>query len=300
MEGMMLDLWRLRCFVAVGESEHIGSAAERLHISPSPLSRQIRQLEDELGVQLFDRVGKRLQLTTAGRDFLGLAQGLLESAETVEREGRRLASPNAGPVAVGYIQEAVLNEMIPRTIKHLGLNSGVRLLISQLRTVEQLRALEASKIDIGILSSPPSERHFECRLLSKEPYSAVFSSEHRLARVQRLKLEHLKEEVWVGPPLEVWQSLNDLLSSRGGACRMTTHETFDIATSFAMVGQGLGYTIVQSSMSNWNMRGLTFRQLPQSWLSLELHAVWRRGGLNGAGRRVLDELSRCSGGGRIT
>jgi DNA-binding transcriptional LysR family regulator len=166
-----------------------------------------------------------------------------------------------------------------------------------MRTVEQLRALEASKIDIGILSSPPTERHFECRLLSKEPYSAVFSSEHRLARIQRLKLEHLRDEVWVGPPLEVWQTLNDLLSSRGGDASVTTHETFDIAASFAMVGEGIGYTIVQSSISNWNVAGLTFRQLPQSWLNLELHAVWRRHALNGAGRRVLEELSRDAAGG---
>ncbi|HVZ07940.1 LysR family transcriptional regulator [Rhodopila sp.] len=290
----MLDLWRLRCFVAVGELEHVGSAAERLHISPSPLSRQIRQLEEELGLELFDRVGKRLQLTTAGRDFLGRARRLLESAETVEREGKRLASPNAGPVAVGYIQEAILNGMIPRVVKRLGPNSGISLLINQMRTVEQLRALEASKIDIGILSSPPTERHFECRLLSREPYSAVFSSEHRLARVQRLKLEHLRDEVWVGPPLEVWQTLSDLLSSRGAAS-VTAHATFDIAASFAMVREGIGYTIVQSNMSNWDVAGLVFRQLPRSWLNLELHAVWRRDALNGAGRRVLEQFSRDSG-----
>lgn len=296
MGDMMLDLWRLRCFVAVGVSEHIGFAAERLHISPSPLSRQVRQLEEELGVQLFDRVGKRLQLTTAGRDFLRLAQGLLESAENVEREGKSLASPNSGPVAVGYIQEAVLNGMIPNTIKHLGPKSSIRLLITQMRTAEQLKAIEASKIDIGILSSPPTESHFECRFLSREPYSAVFSTEHRLARVQRLKLDHLRDEVWVGPPLQVWQSLSDLLSICGGVTRVTAHETFDIAASFAMVAEGLGYTIVQSSMSKWNIAGLTFRQLPQSWLNLELYAVWRRNALNGGGRRVLEELSQCSGG----
>lgn len=292
----MLDLWRLRCFVEVGEWEHVGSAAERLHISPSPLSRQIRQLEDELGVQLFDRIGKRLQLTTAGREFLGSARRLLESAESVEREGKGLASPNEGPVAVGYIQEAILSGIIPRTINKLGIDSNIRLRIKQMRTAEQLRALESSKIDIAILSDPPIKDQFECRLLATEPYSAVFSSDHRLARIQRLKLEHLRDEIWVGPPLEVWHSLSELFSRRSCVPRIG-YETFDISASFAMVGEGIGFTIVQSSMLRRELTGLTFRPLPQSWLTLELHAVWRRAGLSGAGKRILEQLSGDDHGG---
>ena len=78
-----MELQQLRYFVAVAETEHVGRAAERLHISQSPLSRQIRQLEEQLGLQLFERIKQRVRLTPAGRDFLAEARDLLAQAERV-------------------------------------------------------------------------------------------------------------------------------------------------------------------------------------------------------------------------
>ena len=92
----MLDLRQLRYFVAVAEDEHVGRAAERLHISQSPLSRQIAQLEERLELQLFERSQQRIRLTADGRTFLAEARALLTHANRLESLARRLGRGDEG------------------------------------------------------------------------------------------------------------------------------------------------------------------------------------------------------------
>lgn len=103
----MLELRQLRYFVAVAETEHVGRAAERLHISQSPLSRQIAQLGKTLGLTLFERGQQRIRLTRDGQVFLAEARALLRHADRLENLGRRLGSGEEGGLCVGYVADAV-------------------------------------------------------------------------------------------------------------------------------------------------------------------------------------------------
>jgi len=96
----MLDLQRLRYFVAVAEVENVGQAAKSLHLTQSPLSRQIQSLEADLGITLFERSKKRLRLTAAGRDLLVEARALLSHGARVEGRARAMASGSAGSLVI--------------------------------------------------------------------------------------------------------------------------------------------------------------------------------------------------------
>ncbi|WP_245489523.1 MULTISPECIES: LysR family transcriptional regulator [unclassified Mesorhizobium] len=113
----MLDLRQIRYFVAVAEAGNVGRAAEQLHISQSPLSRQIIQLEEQLGVTLFERAKQRVHLNAEGRAFLAEARALLANAARLEELGRSLASGATGSLAIGYVEGAVHSGLVADMLK---------------------------------------------------------------------------------------------------------------------------------------------------------------------------------------
>src|SRR3954466_10782074 len=103
----MLDLRQLHYFVVVAKEEHVGRAAARLFISQSPLSRQIAQLEDKLGLTLFERSQQRIRLTADGRTVLAEARALLTHANRLESLARRLGKGDEGGLCIGYLDNAI-------------------------------------------------------------------------------------------------------------------------------------------------------------------------------------------------
>src|SRR3984885_12178882 len=111
-----MELRHLRYFTAVGEEQNVTWAAARLHVSQPPLSRQIRDLEEELGVELFKRTAKSLELTEAGKIFLNEARAVLLRAEEAVQAVRSVAKGARGQVRVGYAPSLTV-EILPRALK---------------------------------------------------------------------------------------------------------------------------------------------------------------------------------------
>lgn len=154
----MLDLRQLRYFVAVAEAEHVGRAAEELHISQSPLSRQIAQLEKNLGLTLFERSQQRIRLTADGRVFLNEARALLRHADRLENLGRRLGRGEEGGLCIGYVGDAMHTGVLPAALRTLQEERpGIHVALYSLSPQEQFVGLRQRSLDIALVQRPPAQ-----------------------------------------------------------------------------------------------------------------------------------------------
>ena len=153
----MFSLNRLSCFIAVAEELHFGRAAERLHMTQPPLSRQIQQLESEVGVQLIDRTSRSVTLTAAGSAFLPEARRILDLAEGALLTVRRVPTGDLGTVVVGFTgasAHAVLPQLLDATREKL---PDVKLVLREMVSAAQMESLAVGDLDLG-LARPPLKR----------------------------------------------------------------------------------------------------------------------------------------------
>src|SRR5713226_6001151 len=146
-----MELRHLRYFAAVAEEENVTRAAARLRVSQPSLSRQIRDLEDELGVALFNHGAKAVRLTEAGKVFLTEARAVLQRAGEAVQMVKAVASGQRGEIHVGYAPSLTV-ELLPRALKFFQeANPGVRVQLHDLSTQEMLRGLRDGKLDVALL-----------------------------------------------------------------------------------------------------------------------------------------------------
>jgi len=191
-----MELRHLRYFVAVAEEQNVSRAAVRLHISQPPLSRQIRDLEDELGIALFEHGSKPARLTEAGRVFLTEARALLQRAEEAVQMAKAVAGGERGEIHVGYAPSLTV-ELLPRALRRFRESCpGVRVRLHDLSTEEMLRGLRDGKLQAAVLVQVPPKalaglvfeelhRHLVC---------VAMPPTHPLARARRVGLEQLVNE----------------------------------------------------------------------------------------------------------
>lgn len=185
----MLDLRQLRYFVAVAEAEHVGRAAEQLHISQSPLSRQIAQLEKNLGLTLFERSQQRIRLTSDGRVFLTEAHALLRHADRLENLGRRLGRGEEGGLCIGYVADAMHTGVLPTALRTLrDQRPGIHVALYDQESAEQFEGLRQRSLDIALVRTPPSEDDPDLNTapLLQDPLLLALPAEHPLAGQEEL------------------------------------------------------------------------------------------------------------------
>lgn len=195
-----MELRQLRYFVAVATDLNFSRAAERMHISQPPLSQQIKQLEEELGVQLFLRSSRNVELTEAGRLFLVEAQETLDRARHAMETARRAAAGDIGTVALATLSTAdivVFPRVIPPFVRRY---PGVQLTFSSMSEVEQALALEEGRIHVGFATLPVVLKG-DCvaETIHREAVVAALPVTHRLAARAAIDLEELSDEDWVLP-----------------------------------------------------------------------------------------------------
>lgn len=150
-----MELRHLRYFVAVAEEENITRAAERLHVSQPPLSRQIRDLEDELGVDLLERTAKSVRLTAAGRIFLQEARAVLQRAEEAVQAARDAALAETSELHVGYAPSPTV-EILPPTLRAFRESSpGVRVTLHDMTSTEMLAGLRKEQLHLALMVLQP-------------------------------------------------------------------------------------------------------------------------------------------------
>lgn len=186
-----MELRHLRYFVAVAEERGITKAAARLNVSQPPLSRQIRDLEHELQVELFDRAAKQIELTPAGKLFLKDARAVLQRMDVAVRRLRALPAVSSGEVRIGYAPTPT-TELLPRVLKIFRkAQPKARVSLFDLSTNEMLAGLKARQIDVALVVKPPLKKGdglvFEP--LNELPIGIMVSNDHPFAKRRSVTLD---------------------------------------------------------------------------------------------------------------
>lgn len=273
----MLDLQQLNYFVAVAQTESIARAAELLHISQSPLSRQIIALESRLGLSLFTRLGKRLKLTPTGREFLAHSEALLAQSRNLERLAQQTASGTHGSLRIGYVESAVHCGVVQRALRNLKAeHPGIRVQLLALRTDAQFVALSKGDIDLGFAHrAAPSGQALQSKRVAVEAFVLALPSGHALARQREVLAQHLGTEDFV---LLSRQTSPEGHAALVQACQLAgfeprvQHEVASPHTALGLVAEGLGLAIVQQSFAKTERTGVVFKPMPKGFsLKLEVH-----------------------------
>jgi DNA-binding transcriptional LysR family regulator len=188
-----MELRHLRYFVAVAGDQNVTRAAERLHVSQPGLSRQIRDLEDELGFALFERTAKSIRLTEAGQVFLTEARAVLQRAEEGVRAARAVAEGRIGEINVGYAP-SLTTQILPQALRAFQAESpGVRVLLHDLTTEEMLGRIRDGKIDVslGVRPSRAQMKGLTFQKLVEYPICVAVAPGHPLARRRSVPRAHL-------------------------------------------------------------------------------------------------------------
>jgi DNA-binding transcriptional LysR family regulator len=288
------DLWQLRYFIAVAEQLHFGHAAAALHISQPPLSRAIRALEERLGMALFVRNRRKVELTPAGARLLEEARRTLGQLERTVLELRGMASGERGRLRIAFVSLADYG-VLPRLLKsYKAARPGVQLALREMLSPEQSLALAAGELDFGLLLPPVSEAEgLEHLVVQRERFVAALPARHRLAAARGpLAMSELAGESFVMVPREIAPGLYDIVSglaARAGFSLNVAQEAIQMQTVVSLVSSGLGAAVVPGSVANLGRRGVVYRRLSDRHPMLELWLAWRRGATGAAAEEFITQ-----------
>jgi DNA-binding transcriptional LysR family regulator len=273
------DLRHLRYFVAVAEELHFGRAAERLGIAQPPLSQQIMRLEGRLGVELFRRTRRSVELTDSGAALLPAARDLLAQAARVEQTVRRSAAGTTGTIQMGFVGSAA-HELLPTLLRRFRERyPDASVVPSELSTTEQIAAITRGALDAGLVRLPVESAEVATLRLLEEPLVIALPDFHPLANRRRLPLAALSDEPFVmwGRPLnppfhdEVIAACHD-----AGFSPNVVQEASEIPTIVSLVAAGLGVSLVPASMEQVRSDGVVYLPVQGAGVRIALALAWRR------------------------
>ncbi len=272
--GDFMELTHLKYFMAVAEELHFGRAAKRLNVSQPPLSQQIMKLEDELGVKLFKRSSRVVELTEAGKFFMEEVKAVLGRVTLMEERMARISSGRSGTLAVGF-NEPVLNTVLPRAVdKFRRRYPEVELQLFEMETPVQLTALRNREIQLALLRPYGFDlTGLQARLLYQEPYLLALPAGHKLLAYDEVALSRLEgAEIIMFARRTSPVLFDDIVRVLNSP--VIRQEAANKATILALVKAGLGVGIVPESSKLTAPPGVEFRPLGPGLPSVDIMAVW--------------------------
>jgi DNA-binding transcriptional LysR family regulator len=274
-----MDLRHLRYVIVLADELHFGKAAHRLNISQPPLSRQIRLIEDELGVQLFHRTRREVRLTEAGQKFVDEARLVISQFDHATKAAIRADRGEIGRLTIGTVptQKALLT----RCVRDFScLFPDVHLEFQDACTEGQLVALSEGRIDVGFLVLPVYGRDsIVIDLASSEPMVLGMPKHHRLAASGRVRLQALADEPLIMLPRSHCTGFYDQIVKtclNAGFSPRIVHEVTNIITGLSLVEAGLGLCLFPSSIDEYGHSGIVFRELTPAFPRVEHALAYRR------------------------
>jgi DNA-binding transcriptional LysR family regulator len=274
-----MELRHLRYFVAVAEALSFTKAAERLHLAQPSLTRQIKDLEAEIGVRLFDRTGKRISLTQEGESFLLDARRLVAECAQSVLAVQRLSRGEAGQLNIGYVAN-IYHDLLPATLGAFRKACPrTALNLFDMTPAEQYHALEGRKIDLGFVPfrSHSNGSDLQSASVGQDNIMVAVAEGNPLAQKPKIDLKDLEPMFFVGMSKRTYPGSHEWLIH---ACREAgfTPKVLQDAdrepSIISFVAAGLGVALLPEQIRRLPHEGVIFRPLRQSLIA-DSWAVWR-------------------------
>jgi DNA-binding transcriptional LysR family regulator len=273
-----VDIKDLRCFIVLAEELNFRRAAEKMHMSQPPLTRLIGRLEQEIGVALFKRTTRNVELTEAGQSLLKEARTLLLHADEAARRIRHATSEASNRLRVGYVPLAlyiVLPQFLDRCRKHF---PQIELDLHERTTGTQLNELCSAEIDIGFIYMPVHSELLAVKAVYREPMKLAVPAYHPMADQPSVKLTSFANDVFImHPRAENPAMYDDILrccTVAGFSPRIFQKANDQSCMALLMAGQGIHF--IASGMECLEPTGLKHLTISGAAPTLELAMVWRR------------------------
>lgn len=274
-----MELRHLRYFVAVAEELHFGRAAERLHMAQPPLSQQIKKLEEELDVQLFNRTKRKVELTPAGKLFLDEARLTLQQADRAKRIAVEAKAGIRGQLRIGFVTSACYS-ILPVLIRRFRQEHPfVDLEMLELTPQQQIEAMEQGTLDAGLLRPPVGPSCLLTKTLFEEPVLMALPSDHRMANDKAIELKKMAEEPFVMFPRHHGPGIYDIIMKachESGFNPNVSYAPNQMQTLLAYVAGGLGVALVPQSLFVFHPGQIVYRPLKSKKVKVELAMISRR------------------------
>lgn len=291
-----MELRHLRYFVAVAEELHFGRAAARLHISQPPLSQQIGNLEEELGLKLFSRRHRRVELTNAGRVFLIEAKQTLLQIEKAAAAAKRADRGEIGPLVVACSPIAV-HTVLPLVLKDFRAQlPEVEIGIRELMAQEIFESLRERSADVGLLMPLFESQGLQRQIVLTVPMIAALPKAHPLAKRRHIRLKQLAHERFVLFSRRWACGFYEHaigLCRRGGFTPKVVHEAAQHPTLLALVAAGYGVSLIPALDKRDIPEGVAIVRIEERWATMQLCMAWRSGESSSMLATFLNAVRAC-------
>ncbi|MCS0021538.1 LysR family transcriptional regulator [Vibrio antiquarius] len=284
----------LKYFVAVAETRHFTRAAEQLGIAQPPLSQQIKKLEHELGVDLFKRLSRGVELTHAGQVFYTDAVNILADVERAKAKARQIARGENTQVKIGF---ATSTSTCIKVLERVGRiqENGVHLQAAELSMPELAAQLKSKQLDLAIMRLPCyASEPFEHKVLFNDPFVAVIPAGHELAEYPCIQMKQLRGHKILLFPRETGPALFDGMSTLFADAGVRLEPQFaapQLRTTIAMAQAGLGIALVPRSLAEHLDDSATVAEIDDIPLTSRVVVAWEASNLNKQALKVVTNIS---------
>src|SRR6201984_3686455 len=293
-----MELRHLRYFVAVGEEQHYGRASRRLRVAQPALSRQIQDLEEEVGFKLFERLPRGVKLSAAGKLFLEDSRRVLHEVNEAAARAGRIARGHSGTLRLGFAENASWRGVVPDSFRRFREQQpAAELQLQPAASLEQLEAIRSGRLDVGFVNfMPKTDPELDQLPVAIQHVELAAPKRHPLTKLKKLRLRDLTDAPFVWFPRRESPAFYDRLMHecyRGGLkSPRVVQEGLNEATILSLVSTGLGVGWVLGS-ARWRCpQAVAVLPVVDLNMPVSLALAWRRDNTSPLLARFIDEVRR--------